>query len=158
MDSEEVYGCDALFFKGKPLLGKIIHDLDNVLCRAMLADSRAAGFDELTVTNGWVVMYLAANGDREIFQKDIEREFSITRSTVSAVIKLMEQKGYLARVSEMRDARLKKLVLTDRGRAFAEKMHVRDLEKNDHILENITDEEIRTFLRVINTIKQNVKE
>ena len=72
MDSEEVYGCDALFFKGKPLLGKIIHDLDNVLCRAMLADSRAAGFDELTVTNGWVVMYLAANGDREIFQKDIE--------------------------------------------------------------------------------------
>ncbi|HCT91084.1 MAG TPA: MarR family transcriptional regulator [Lachnospiraceae bacterium] len=158
MEPEGKCDCESMCFHGRPLLGRMIHDLDNMLCRAMLADGRAAGFDELTVTNGWIVMYLAHNSDREIFQRDIEREFSITRSTVSAVIKLMEQKGYLARVSVMRDARLKKLVLTERGRKFAENMHSRALEKNNHMLENITDEEIRTFLRVIDKIKQNVKE
>lgn len=151
-------GCEVLDSKGKPLLGKLIHDMDNMLYRSMLADGKQAGFDELTVTNGWIIMYLSANADREIFQKDIEREFSITRSTVSAVIKLMEQKGYLARMAVARDARLKKLILTDRGRAFADKMHSRNMAKNEKMLKNITEEEMQTFLCVIDKIKQNVKE
>lgn len=158
METVEGCNCKYLDAHGKPMLGRIIHDLDNMLCRAMLADGRAAGFDELTVTNGWIIMYLSANGSREIFQKDIERDFSITRSTVSAVIKLMEQKGYLAREAVMRDARLKKLVLTDRGRDLAERMHSQAIRKNENMLKNITDGELSVFLRVIDKIKQNVKE
>ena len=33
-----------------------------------------------------------------VFQRDIEREFSITRSTVTNILQLMERKGYIQRV------------------------------------------------------------
>ena len=39
--------------------------------------------DELTGKNGWIIGYIAENKDKEIFQKDIENQFVIRRSTVS---------------------------------------------------------------------------
>lgn len=53
--------------------------------------------------------------DRNIFQKDIEQEFSISRATVSNLVQLVEKKGYISREAISEDARLKKLVLTNKG-------------------------------------------
>lgn len=39
-----------------------------------------------------------------MFQKDIEEAFNITRSSVTGVVKLMEQKGYIRRESVAGDA------------------------------------------------------
>lgn len=144
--------------KESPNLGKIIHDLDNTMRRRMLLDARRSGFDEVTVGNGWIIIYLARHKEEEIFQKDIEKAFSITKSTVTGIIKLMERKGYLKRVSVERDARLKKLILTDKGFYFAEKTYGQMVERNQRFMRDITAEELGTFLRVIDKIKENVKE
>ena len=55
------------------------------------------------------------SGDRDVFQKDVEEAFHITRSSVTSAVQLMEKKGYITRRSVPCDARLKKLALTDRG-------------------------------------------
>ena len=49
--------------------------------------------DEITRKNGWIIGdYLASNRDKDIFQKDIEYNFSIRRSTVSGILQLMEKR------------------------------------------------------------------
>lgn len=139
-------------------IGKIIHELDNLLYRNLLAQGKKYNYDQITVMNGWILRYLSKNEGKEIFQKDIENEFGITKSTVAGIIKLMEQKGFITRVSVPRDARLKKLVLTDMGREYEEKMGSQMRRNNMKLRKNITDEELEVFLRVIDKIKQNVKE
>ena len=52
---------------------------------------------------------------RDIFQKDIEEEFDIRRSSVTSVLTLMEKNELIKRVSVREDARLKRLILTDKG-------------------------------------------
>lgn len=139
-------------------IGKAIHELDNLIYRNMLAQGKKCGYDQITVMNGWIVKYLAMNADRDVYQKDIENAFGITKSTVAGIIKLMEKKGFIERVSVPHDARLKKLMLTDKGREYEERMETQFRLDQQRYRNNITDEEYEVFMRVIDKIKQNVKE
>ena len=58
---------------------------------------------------------MAQNNDKDIYQKDLEKKFSVTRSTASKVVKLMVQKGLIVREEVESDARLKKLILTEKA-------------------------------------------
>lgn len=49
--------------------------------------------------NGWVIVYLAHNSDRDVFQRDLEERFNVRRSTVSNILSLMEKKGLIKRES-----------------------------------------------------------
>ena len=105
----------------KRKIGHELRTLDNILSRNLMAAARERGVDELTAMHGWILGYLCRNEHKDIFQKDIEAEFKICRSTVTNILKLMEKKGYIKRESVPYDARLKKLVLTDTGRELHEK-------------------------------------
>ena len=76
--------------------------------------------DSITGTHGWIIAFLACNKGKDVFQKDVEREFDVTRSTASKVIDLMEQKGLVTREKVPCDARLKKLVLTQKAQELSE--------------------------------------
>ena len=66
----------------KDMLGFQIKTLDNLFFRNMIAyEASQRGMDEVTVMHGWILGFLFENSEREIFQKDIETEFSIARST-----------------------------------------------------------------------------
>jgi len=71
--------------------------------------------DEVSATNGFILMYIY-DSKEDVFQKDIENHFGMTRSTASRVISLMEQKNLLTRESVLNDHRLKKLTLTDKSK------------------------------------------
>lgn len=138
-------------------IGFEIRRLDNLLMRNILCSVRKLGLDELTVMNGWILGYLCNNPDRDIFQRDIEMEFCIGRSTVTNIVKLMEKKGMLYRESVPKDARLKKLVLTEKGREAHEiGKHIVDQLEED-LTRGISREELDTFLSVLNKLKRNVE-
>ena len=77
-------------------------------------------FDSITGTHGWIIAFLSCRKGEDVFQKDIEKEFDVTRSTASKVIELMEQKGLVRREKVSQDARLKKIVLTQKAEALSE--------------------------------------
>lgn len=70
---------------------------------------------ELTRMQRFTIGYLYRNRDKEIYQRDIETEFAISRATASNMITVMERKGLLVREAVEHDARLKKLVLTEQS-------------------------------------------
>ena len=86
--------------------------VNNLIFRKIGQIARTNGVEAVTPMHGWIMEYLYRNSDTPVFQRDIEREFSITRSTVTNILQLMERKGYITRRSVEQDARLKQLVLT----------------------------------------------
>ena len=70
----------------------------------------------LTRVNICIIKYLIDNENEDIFQKDIEIKFGITKSTASKVLKLMESKNLIVRQSVKNDARLKKLMASQKAK------------------------------------------
>ena len=117
---------------------------------------KEAGIDEITLMHGWIIRYLYENRDRDIFQKDIEKHFSVGRSSVTNVIQLMEKKGYLRRESVDYDARLKKVLLTEKGIYTHEKIEGIISGLNVRTLEGISDEELDAFFIVTEKLEKNL--
>ena len=95
--------------------------------------------DNLTGTNGWVIGYLLENMDHDVYQRDIENAFSIRKSTVSKIIKLMENKDLIRRESVEYDARLKKIVLTDKAIEIHKMIKEDIVNVNKKFTENLTE-------------------
>ena len=113
--------------------------------------------ESMTGTNGCIIGYLAENSDHDVFQKDIEKAFGITRSTASKVINLMEQKGLVERQSVSRDARLKKIVMTDKSKAISHLM-AEDMTLVESVLtEGFSLEEKEALYDYLKRMKQNLK-
>lgn len=137
-------------------IGFEIRRVDHMLGRNMQAHVRAAGIDEVTLMHGWIIRYLYTNQDKDVFQKDIEQYFSIGRSTVTNIIQLMERKGYIARESVEHDARLKKVVLTEKGIRNQEMLEDLVESLDTRLVDGITDEELSVFYSVIEKLKRNL--
>lgn len=113
-------------------------------------------FSDLSGTNGWVIEFIADNSDKDVFQRDIEKRFKIRRSTASKMMKLMEQKGLIMRVPVDYDARLRKLVLTDK--ALELHRHVDDDMRlfEQRVRKGLSQEEIDSLFVTLNKIKENL--
>ena len=131
--------------------------VNNLIFRKIGQFSRTNGVEAVTPMHGWIMEYLYRNSDTPVFQRDIEREFSITRSTVTNILQLMERKGYIERQSVPRDARLKRLVLTEEGALLHEKtMH--SLHQTDEFVSGLlTPEENAELLRLLNKLREGLR-
>lgn len=74
--------------------------------------------DNVTGTHGYIVGYLKSREGEDVFQRDVEKQFSMRRSTASSILALMEKNGLIERQSVSCDARLKKIVLTDKANEY----------------------------------------
>lgn len=133
-------------------IGHEIKVLNQVLQRKLIYSAKDKGVDKLTLMHGWIIAYLYDHRDEDVYQKDIENAFSIARSTVTSILKLMEKKNYITRESVESDARLKKLVLTETGIELHYKIE-NMITKNETLLDSLlTKEEKKQFLFLINKI------
>lgn len=138
-------------------IGSEIHCTDLKLSRNLSAHVRKSGVDEVTMMHGWIIRYLYENREQDIFQKDIEQRFAVGRSTVTNLIQLMEKKGFVKRESVKQDARLKKVILTEKGIASQESFEDIVEHIEEELSEGISEEELHIFYKVLDRINQNVK-
>ena len=133
-----------------------IRRLDLMMGRNLEARMKEEGIDEMTLGHGWCIHYLYENQEKNIYQKDLEKQFGLCRSSVTNTIQVMEKKGYLKREMVEEDARLKKVILTDKGLNHHKKMETIIGGLNEKTLQGITDEELESFFRVINKLEANL--
>ncbi len=111
-------------------MGKLVHMLSNQLKRR---DSMEAGPSDLTHMQRLVLRFILLRSlHLDLYQKDIEEEFHIRKSTATGILQLLEKKGFISRESVEQDGRLKRLVPTKKAEGYREK-----------ILENIRENEAR---------------
>ena len=137
-------------------IGLEIRSLNNLICRYFEFSSHRKEIETVTGNNGWIIGYLAENKKKDIFQKDLEDHFSITRSTASKVLILMEQKGLILRQAVEQDARLKKLVLTEKAWKIHDLMKEDAIKMEQTLTEGLTDEEMHVLLLSIKKMRANI--
>ncbi len=132
--------------------------ISNLIRRRIDNAMSGRGIEKLTGMQGRVIGYLCHNEDREIFQRDIEDEFSIRRSTATAMLQTMEKHGLVKRVCVDHDARLKRILPTDiameRHKIF--EAEINKVEKQ--LLDGITANEADTLMAILDKIKTNLGE
>ena len=144
-------------WEGPQVIPAQLHRVDNLIFRRLNQFSRANGVEQTTPMHGWIIEYLYRHRDEPVFQRDIEREFSITRSTVTNILQLMERKGYIQRQSVPQDARLKRLMLTEKGACIHEKT-MQSLHQTDEFVESLlTPEENAELLRLLNKLRKGLQ-
>ena len=111
---------------------------------------------DLTGPQGLIIAYLCDNNDKDVFQRDIEREFNIRRSTATGMLQNLENKGYINREEVDFDARLKKLVLSDKAKSLHQAISNSIEEVESQMLKDISEEEVAVFYTVINKMKENL--
>ena len=139
-------------------IGLELHSLNNLIRRYFDFASHKKEIETVTGNNGWIIGFLAKNAEKDIYQKDLENQFTITRSTASKVLRLMEQKGLVRRQSVAHDARLKKIVLTQKAREL-EGLMAEDRDRMEQILTmGFEEEEIKTLNAYIQRMKKNISD
>ena len=115
--------------------------------------------DKATLMHSWIMGFLQRREEKKLdtFQKDIEKEFSMNRSTTSEMLKLMDKNGLIQRIPVDYDARLKKIVLTDLGRECNLKTEEQILKVHNRLVEGLNDEEVQTLLSLCDKMIDNLK-
>ena len=125
----------------------------NLLRREMDKSMGHLELDDASRRNGWIIDYLVHRAGQDVFQKDIERDFSLTRSNISKVVDLMVQKGLIVRSPVDYDARLKKLTLTPKAMAIHRQMEERRNSFERRLTEEFTGEELSQFRQYLCRLK-----
>ena len=136
---------------------KTIMDLSCLLRRAMEQEmeefklssiqSRILGF-----------LWYKRNHHEKAFQKELESEFKIRRSSVTSVIQGLGKHGLVERRSVSTDARQKELVLTEEGVRVQRQVIERIEEMEKRVNGWLSPEEREWWLRCVNKIETGLKE
>ena len=137
-------------------VGFEVRSLNNLIKRDV-ERSEIFNMCRTTGLHGWAIKYFYDNREKDIFQRDFEERFSIRRSTASKMLGLMEKKGLIERQSVSSDARLKKIVLTEKAVQLHERITQDILEREKMLLAGISPEKLEIFYEVIDTIKANLE-
>lgn len=103
-------------------------------------------------------LYFENQCGTKVFQRDLEEEFKIRKSSVTSVIQILEKKGLVRRCGVPGDARKKELVLTEQGIAVQETVLGR-LDRVEALVEQaLSEEERRLWFLCIRKIEAILEE
>ena len=112
---------------------------------------------EFSGSQGRTLHFLLAQ-NRDIFQKDIEEEYSLRPSTATELLKQMEKNGLIVREPVSYDNRLKKIVLTEKALLYRQQVvkDLTDLEKA--LVKGIPEKDLEVFFDVMEKMMDNLSE
>lgn len=142
--------------KGKPLAYRL-RALNNQVRRRL---EKTAIMENTADLTGMQYGILGFIGDQsgDVYQKDIEAEFNIRRSTASGMLKLMERNGYIQRVYDTTDTRLKKITLTEKATELDKVATANIMRLQKQMTKDIDEEEMERFYRTLEKISRNLDE
>ena len=144
----------------KKALGLELRSLSNLMRRYFEQYSHKKCIEAITGTNSWIIGYVSDKTSEgvDVYQRDLETRFGITRSTASKVVNLMVQKDLLERQSVPHDARLKKLVLTEKSQEIKRLMDEDHDRFESALCKDFTSDELLQLFGYIERMKKNLKE
>lgn len=139
----------------KDTIGFKIRLIHNQIHKVMEA-KRKENEGDLTGMQCWIMRFMMERDGMDIYQRDIEEEFKISRATASNTLSVMERKGFLRRLPVEHDARLKKLVLTEQARSLHERAE-RDMKQMEEcLIQGMSAEEISQLKNALDRILLNL--
>lgn len=141
-----------------------IKSLEKMIVRNLLGDNEIEKREEQanvmqlpTPTQMQIIEYILNHTSEDIYQRDLEDILNLRRATVSGVLHTMEKNNLIRRVTDNEDTRSKKILLNNK----AKELFLQNQKKMDKteqtITQNIPKEDLEVFSRVIQMMKNNMK-
>ena len=139
-------------------MGRLVFMLSHQLKREQKPDDGMEDC-ELTPMQRHVMKHILLETlHRDIYQKNIEEEFQIRKSTASGILKLMEKNGFIYRETVKKDARLKRLLPTKKAEAMLPKILEHISETEHRMTEGISEEDMLLCKKVLYQMFYNLAE
>lgn len=135
--------------------GFLVRELGNAMRKKREQDDSNMDCGNLTMMQKWVLGYLVHHTDHDIYQKELEENLNIGKSTLSEILHTMEKDGLVERVPS---GRCKKIVMTEKS-AQIDKMITKQIKKTEEKLrEGISDKDMEQFICTIRKMIENINE
>lgn len=107
---------------------------------------------------GGILGYLFHHRDEPVYQKDLEKEFRISRATATNTLQVMERDGLVVRQAMDKDARLKRIWLTDEAYANHKAIEEHMLMLERRMLEGMSETEVAELYRLLGVVLGNLEQ
>ncbi len=138
-------------------VGKTINRISARLRRRSCRTGKSLGITEV---QGKVLEFiLVESRERELYQKDIEKEFDLRPPTATELLKALEAQGYISRISSEQDARYKRIQFTGPSERLQEVRQALlcQIKRTEALLtEGISEEDMDIFMRVAEQMLENL--
>lgn len=106
---------------------------------------------------GFTLSYLEqASG--EVNAGDLAKKLNVSTARIAALLKRMEQNGLIKRRASLEDARRIVVEITPAGIALVDEMREQTLQKIELLLDQVSREDLETYLRISHQIKTVMNE
>lgn len=138
-------------------IGREIKMTQNLIQRLMDTTTRLNSQGGVSFSVKQICGYLYCNSDKPIYQKDLEKVFSLRRSSASAQLKKMEEKGLITREGIPEDKRLKEIKLTPLAEKEVEKT-IEEIKNIEAVISGgITEGEAEALLKILKKIRLSIE-
>lgn len=134
-------------------LGYLIHDVSRL--RRTLFDKWLSPLG-ITRSQWWVLAFLSRNDGMP--QTELALELDVGKVALGALIDRLEESGFVKRVPDKTDRRVKRVVLTKQSKELVETLRAKSSEFNQRILGGIARESLETTAETLRAMKHNLLE
>ena len=136
-------------------IGRSIYIMGNIMQRYFHAATEEVS---LSMVQRRILGFLLSQPEREIYQKDLEREFQLRKSTVTGILNGMEEKGFLRREIAVHDGRYKRIVPTEQAVSCYREVGEQIRQAENIMKKDIDREEMKICLKVLEQMIRNMEE
>ncbi|MBQ8975326.1 MAG: MarR family transcriptional regulator [Oscillospiraceae bacterium] len=112
---------------------------------------------ELTPVQCLIIELLGSRKDKTASQKEIEQFLMVQHSTVSGIIKRMEQKGLVRCIPNESDRRIKDVTLTEKADQFKDAFYQCNLIVQQQLTKGMSESDKQELLRLLTIVLSNFK-
>ena len=136
-------------------LGRNVHMLSRLLKRN--TDIEVTKYGITGVQSAMIGFIYEKSRKKDVFAKDIEKEFELRRASTAGLLQNMEKNGLIKREMVGNDARLRKIVLTEKALELRRKLDksIKNMEKK--MQEGLTKEEVEKYLELTKKMAKNLE-
>jgi len=126
-----------------------VKKLSNLIRRKLSA------IDKDSQSSHYRILIFINDSKETIYQKDIDKYFSMQRPTTTQILKIMERDGYIVKKGSEQDRRLKSITITKKGKDYVEQVRneLEDMEKR--FVKGISDKDLAICDKVISKMIEN---
>ena len=136
----------------QPHYGHLVRVLHSCTDQAMNA---ALEQMDLTAAQGRILSYLA-HCTEPVCPKDVEKRFRLSHPTVSGILSRLEQKGFVALLSDENDRRCKRIRILPKGEECHQKIHEAIAQNEEQLVRHFSESEQEQFRQLLSRAIANM--
>lgn len=136
--------------------GRYINKISNRLRRQSKRAQEQLG---LTTAQSNILSYILLEGtETRLYQKDVEKEFDLRPSTATELLRTLEKKELICRISDEQDGRYKILRATSKAENIREALQEEIREMEERLVKEIPPQELQLFKKTAEKMLENLEE